>query len=104
MGRPGNGRKPFRFIRNRSDATATNLYLMLYPKTELAQVLMQKPELHEVVFRDVASDRRREFHSAVGRVYGGGLYKMEPTELGRLPATQILRAIGITLSRQETLF
>ncbi len=103
MGRPGNGRKPFRFIWNRSSATATNLYLMLYPKAELAQALAEKPALYEKVFRVLQAFETDAFLKE-GRVYGGGLYKMEPTELGRLPATQILRAAGLTLSRQETLF
>jgi methylase of polypeptide subunit release factors len=103
MGRPRNGRKPFRFIWNRSEATATNLYLMLYPKAVLAQALAQKPALHETVFSELQAIDTETFLRA-GRVYGGGLYKMEPTELSRLPGTQILRAIGLPLSRQQTLF
>lgn len=103
MGRPGNGRKPFRFIWNRSGATATNLYLLLYPKAELAQALAQKPALYEAMFRELQAIDTETFLRE-GRVYGGGLYKMEPAELGRLPATRILRAIGLRLSRQETLF
>jgi hypothetical protein len=103
MGRPAHGRKPFRFIRNHSKATATNLYLMLYPIAELAQALAQKPALHETVFRELQAIDADTF-LRVGRVYGGGLYKMEPAELGRLPGTQILRAIGLTISRQKTLF
>lgn len=103
MGRPGNGRKPFRIIRNRSEAIATNLYLLLYPKAELALTLARNPALHEDVFRELQSIDAEAFLRE-SRVYGGGLYKMEPTELGRLPAMQILRAIGLTLSRQKTLF
>lgn len=40
----GRGRL-FRFIRNHSMATATNVYLMLYPKPPLAKVLLDRPEL-----------------------------------------------------------
>lgn len=103
MGRPGNGRKPFRFIWNRSAATATNLYLVLYPKDQLARALKQHSELHEAVFRELQAIDTDTFLRE-GRVYGGGLYKMEPKELGRLPAASILRAAGLTLSRQTTLF
>ncbi len=103
MGRPDTGRKPFRFIWNRSAATATNLYLLLYPKAELARALAEQPALHELVFRELRSIDTETFLRE-SRVYGGGLYKMEPKELGRLPANGILRAIGLTLSRQDTLF
>ncbi len=103
MGRLGNGRKPFRFIWNRSSATATNLYLLLYPKAELARVLAEQPDMQEAVFRQLQAIDSESFLRE-GRVYGGGLYKMEPKELGRLPAAQILKAIGLTLSRQKNLF
>ena len=80
--------KPFRFILNRSQATAANVYLLLYPKPALAKALAQNPDL---------SLRVWEFLDGIdaatllgeGRVYGGGLYKMEPKELANVPAEAI---------------
>jgi len=84
----GRGR-PFRFIRNHSMAMATNVYLMLYPKPALAKVLLEKPELLKEVWQafDRISD---EVLMGEGRVYGGGLHKLEPRELGNALPGKIL--------------
>lgn len=89
MGRNLAGRnKPFRFIRNRSLATAANVYLLLYPKPELASALAFDPTLGDKIWKFL-----RELDAAAllgeGRVYGGGLYKMEPKELANVPAEPI---------------
>lgn len=103
MGRQGKARNPFRFIWNRSGATATNLYLMLYPKAELTAALAKRPALAEPVFRALQSIDTGAFIRE-GRVYGGGLHKVEPAELGRLPADAVARAAGIVVPRQGDLF
>src|SRR5437870_3642689 len=81
MGRTSNGRKPFRFLWNRSAALASNLYLLLFPKGPLQAALRSDPQIFRAVFEAL-----REIDTAAfireGRVYGGGLYKMEPKELG----------------------
>jgi methylase of polypeptide subunit release factors len=89
MGRASNGRRPFRFIWNKTQATAHNVYLMLYPKRALQQALAGDPSLHAEVF---AALRRIDTNRFVGegRVYGGGLYKMEPKELAQVPAEFVL--------------
>jgi hypothetical protein len=105
MGRSRDGKKPFRFIWNRSTATAHNVYLLLYPKGPLLHALQQHPELHSQVF-----DALKQITSAQviseGRVYGGGLHKVEPNELAQLPASTVLNGIGLHVSRvrQESLF
>lgn len=80
MGRGRSGR-PFRFILNRSRAIAGNVYLMLQPKPPLQRALETDPTALERIWRylnglDAAALTRE------GRVYGGGLFKLEPRELG----------------------
>lgn len=84
MGRGGAEKKPFRFILNRSKAVATNTFLNLYPTASLASRLEREPALLERIWRELnsldASSMKEE-----GRVYGGGLHKMEPKELANVP-------------------
>ena len=89
MGRSGNGKGPFRFIWNRSQATAHNVYLMLYPKEPLRSALEGHPELEVNVFEALQHIRPQQVVSE-GRVYGGGLHKVEPRELAQIPARHII--------------
>jgi hypothetical protein len=80
--------KPFRFILNRSRATAANVYLLLYPKPVLERALQRDPDLGRSVWEFLDSISP-EILLGEGRVYGGGLYKMEPKELANVPAERI---------------
>lgn len=85
MGRiRSNSSGPFRFIRNHSQATAPNLYLMLYPKPDLARQIKNEPETVNRLW-EALNSIPSETMIACGRVYGGGLYKIEPKELSRVP-------------------
>ncbi len=84
IGRPDySKRKGYRFILNKSQATATNNYLMLYPKPPFQELLNRETKLLDetwIALNSIPlSDLLRE-----GRVYGGGLYKIEPKELMRV--------------------
>ena len=70
--------RPFRFILNHSRATTANVYLMLYPKPPLARALEGHPGLMRTVWAFLNAIRP-ETLLGEGRVYGGGLYKMEAT-------------------------
>lgn len=80
--------KPFRFILNQSQATAANVYLLLYPKPALARALTDDPGLGRHVW-EFLDGIAPETLLGEGRVYGGGLYKMEPKELANVPAAAI---------------
>ena len=89
MGRGTDDNHPFRFILNKSDATATNLYLMLYPNPILQAYIDTHEgaleQIHKALQSLTASDLRDG-----GRVYGGGLHKIEPRELGNLRADVLM--------------
>lgn len=84
MGRNQNGRQPFRFFWNQSQATAPNVYLLMYPIGEFASKLRGDPSLYGTVHALLnALDIDTLLYE--GRVYGGALHKIEPSELGRVP-------------------
>ena len=65
--------KLFRFVLNRSRATAPNVYLMLYPKPTLLRALDDRPGLLREVW-SALSGMAPETLLGEGRVYGGGKY------------------------------
>jgi adenine-specific DNA-methyltransferase len=90
MGRRDTPRgKPFRFILNRSKATAANVYLMLYPKLEFKKTLDRYPDLLRELWRSL-NNLSPEALIKEGRVYGGGLHKLEPKELGNISVNETL--------------
>jgi adenine-specific DNA-methyltransferase len=100
MGRQGTGRgRPFRFILNHSQATAPNVYLLLYPNPDLASHLKDHPHRLKAVWHAL-NDIQLETLIGEGRVYGGGLHKLEPNELANAPADQILTALPEFAARQ----
>ncbi|HKV47735.1 MAG TPA: class I SAM-dependent methyltransferase [Candidatus Acidoferrales bacterium] len=102
MGR-GNGAtsgSPFRFILNHSRATAANVYLLLYPKLELRRALAAQPELTRKIWLHLKSVSPDTFFDQ-GRVYGGGLYKLEPRELGNVPANEIAELAGLSTPKRS---
>jgi hypothetical protein len=107
MGRQTTGKaRPFRFILNHSRATAPNVYLMLYPKPALAADFSRNPML----LRSIWTALNRLPPQALigeGRVYGGGLHKIEPAELANAPVDgimQLMPAFSQNLGKQLPLF
>ena len=85
MGRSGNGKPPFRFLWNQSQATAHNVYLMLYPRDPLREALERASRNGSACFSGTTHITQHGMVSE-GRVYGGGLYKVEPNEFRKIPA------------------
>jgi hypothetical protein len=92
MGRERDGRKPFRFLWNQSQAVASNLYLLLYPKGGLRAALAASPRVSAAVF-DALQDIDTTAFVRESRVYGGGLHKLEPNELGRIAAGPLVETL-----------
>ena len=79
---------PFRFLLNHSRAIAANTYLMLYPKSHIARLISEDNNLLKLVWGGLNAITSESFKSE-GRVYGGGLHKIEPKEMAKLPAGHI---------------
>lgn len=80
--------RPFRFILNSSRATAANVYLAMYPTPVLARAMEQDPGLIRHVWQALNKITPDQLLSE-GRVYGGGLHKLEPGELANVPVPEI---------------
>lgn len=80
-----NGR-PFRFILNGSRATVANVYLAMYPTALLTKAVDGDSMLMRRIWEALNGIPPSGLLSE-GRVYGGGLHKLEPRELGSVDAT-----------------
>ena len=94
IGRSDHDRRPFRFLLNNSKATATNVYLMLYPKPLLAARLAEDPSALRRLWQALNAIGR-ETLLGNGRVYGGGMHKLEPKELANVPADEMAARVGL---------
>ncbi|OIO83762.1 MAG: SAM-dependent methyltransferase [Candidatus Aquicultor secundus] len=92
MGRHLDKSKPFRFILNRSKAIVANSYLVLYPKDYLRDAIEKNDALLEKIWAEL-NNINVDSMMGNGRVYGGGLHKIEPKELANVSADGIIEAI-----------
>jgi hypothetical protein len=79
---------------------------MLYPQNRLAAMLRRHPDragsVHTLLSKITGHEHRGE-----GRVYGGGLNKIEPSELARVSArsfTELWPELNPDFQLQEKLF
>ena len=93
--------RPFRFILNNSRATAANVYLMLYPKPLFAEATAKHPDLMRLVWEYLNAIRPTDLLGE-GRVYGGGLHKLEPRELGNVPVEGLSELAGLLPPRSKS--
>jgi hypothetical protein len=90
--------KTMRFIWNRSRAIATNSYYILYPKPSLSGIIRSKPQMQRRVWMALNALSTTSI-LAQGRIYGGGLHKLEPSELGRVPADEMCEEFDIKIAK-----
>ncbi|HPN33298.1 MAG TPA: Eco57I restriction-modification methylase domain-containing protein [bacterium] len=99
--------RPFRFILNRSNATVANVYLAMYPTDVLQNAMRADPGLLHRIW-EVLNEITPGELLGEGRVYGGGLHKLEPKELANVDATAIAKLIpefeAVGSSKQLGLF
>jgi adenine-specific DNA-methyltransferase len=80
MGRASANQPGIHFLWNKSDAIATNTYLMLYPRPGLKKLLDEKPAYTAKVFALLKAATHKSVATS-SRTHAGGLLKIEPSEL-----------------------
>jgi len=80
-------RRKSRFIYNKADVLALNVFLCVYPMPAISQDETMVKALLAVLNSLVAKDSLRY----VGRTYGGDTIKIEPREMDRLPVLNPLK-------------
>ena len=98
--------RAFRFILNHSQARAANVYLLLYPRPSVLSAINENPDFLTTLWKALNSIPI-EMLIQNGRSYGGGLHKLEPSELSSVSADELLASLPSTvflLSPQTDLF
>jgi hypothetical protein len=94
-------KEPFRLFLNKTNATAPNVYLMLYPKFDWKKAEAQNEGFLDYLYTNLQKISAETFVSS-GRVYGGGLYKLEPKELMSVPLDDILSEYLIDIMKKTS--
>jgi len=84
MGRGSADYPPIRFFLNKSDAVVTNTYTMMYPRSELADFLRLHPQMETELLK-ILHETSRATMRHQWRIHAGGLIKMEPNDLLKVP-------------------
>lgn len=97
--------RPFRFIMNNSRAMIANVYLSMYPTLLLQRYMARDQGLIRRVWQ-VLNEIKPEELLGEGRVYGGGLHKLEPKELANVDASAIVELLpgferGVELTQPD---
>ncbi|MDR1545374.1 MAG: Eco57I restriction-modification methylase domain-containing protein [Deltaproteobacteria bacterium] len=88
-----NSNQVFKFILNHSKAIVTNSYLSLYPKFNLKNAILNNPQLKKDILI-ILNNLNSDMISQEGRIYGGGLKKIEPSELLKVNISKISELIS----------
>jgi|GEM_PF-265252 len=86
MGRNKENLPPLYFVLNKSNAVALNTYLLLYPRDWLMDLINKDHSLYEKLLFALNNSAAKLIAQQT-RIYSGGLHKLEPGELKRLPIT-----------------
>lgn len=78
------------FILNLSEALATNSYLMLYPKEHLQKAISDNPNSVYRIWESLKGISGNDI-AEEGRIYGGGLKKIEPSELAKVSCGDLMK-------------
>jgi hypothetical protein len=73
---------------------APNVYLMLYPQPLLARQLALNPSALRPMWQALNAIERETLLNS-GRVYGGGMHKLEPKELANVPVDELAALVGL---------